>query len=93
MIQREARCGIKIDPAKAGEIDLDPAMGLIAIDNPGFLLRIVVSLAKAIDHAGWYPKQAGHNRHRGRVIGTVASMRMQQPGHGISICGNRWVRH
>src|SRR5215212_4426289 len=57
----KARGGIEGRPAVAGEVDLDPGVGVRGADVVVAGERIVLTGGVARGHPGWYPQGAGHH--------------------------------
>src|SRR5260221_13091825 len=66
-IDRKTWRGIEIDPSKNGEVDLYPAMGIVAIHNPCFTLPAEMPLAETIDKTGSHTPQTVHPGHKSAI--------------------------
>src|SRR5215213_4469264 len=73
----EARGGIEGRPAVAGEVDLDPGVGLRGADVVAGEW-VVFAGGVARHHPGRYPEGAGHHGERGAELLTVAALLLEE---------------
>src|SRR5215212_7429344 len=74
----EARGGIEGRPAVAGEVDLDPGVGVRGADVVVAGERVVFAGGVARHHPGRYPEGAGHRGERGAELLAVAALLLEE---------------
>src|SRR5829696_5604796 len=74
----EARGGIECRPTVAGEVDLDPGVGVRSPDIVVAGERVVLAGGVACGHPGRYPLGAGHHGERGAELLAVATLLLEE---------------
>src|SRR5215216_6960669 len=82
----EAGGGVEGGPAVAGEVDLDPGVGVGGADLVQAGERVVLAGDVAGGYAGRYPERTGHHHERGaELLAVTASLLEQEILDGIHL--------